>query len=100
MSLVTGMDSSMQSCKVIFRDVVTGQLVRHGRAAHPDGTSVKPELWWQAFQSAIVAAGGLDDVVGISVAGQQHGIVCLGEIIATSQIGKVRDIDLSVDKSM
>src|SRR5665213_346617 len=79
MSLVAGVDSSTQSCKVIIRDAVTGQLVRQGRAPHPDGTSVKPELWWQALQSAILAAGGLDDVVCLSVAGQQHGMVCLDE---------------------
>jgi xylulokinase len=79
MSLVAGVDSSTQSCKVTIRDAVTGQLVRHGRASHSDGTSVKPELWWQALQRAIFAAGGLDDVVCLSVAGQQHGMVCLDE---------------------
>ena len=33
--------------------------------------------WWDALQSAIAAAGGLDDVAAISVGGQQHGMVCL-----------------------
>ncbi len=32
-----------------------------------------------ALQSAIEAAGGLDGVAALSVAGQQHGMVCLDE---------------------
>lgn len=79
MALVAGVDSSTQSCKVVVRDAATGRLIRHGRAAHPDGTVVKPEFWWQALQRAIEAAGGLDDVACLSVAGQQHGMVCLDE---------------------
>ena len=52
-------------------------MVRSGRAPHPDGTEVDPEAWWQALQEALAAAGGLDDVAAISVAGQQHGMVAL-----------------------
>ena len=37
-TLVAGVDSSTQACKVVVRDVLTGALVREGRAAHPDGT--------------------------------------------------------------
>src|SRR6478735_2467582 len=33
--------------------------------------------WWGALESAIDAAGGLDDVDAISVGAQQHGMVCL-----------------------
>ncbi|GAA3472641.1 xylulokinase [Nonomuraea roseola] len=77
MTLVAGVDSSTQSCKVVIRSLETGALVRQGRAAHPDGTSVDPAHWWEALLSAIAAAGGLDDVAAISVAGQQHGMVCL-----------------------
>ena len=79
MSLVAGIDSSTQSCKVVVRDGETGQLVREGRASHPDGTEVHPDEWWDALQSAIARAGGLDDVSAISVGGQQHGMVCLDE---------------------
>ncbi|MEU7893791.1 xylulokinase [Nonomuraea sp. NPDC049152] len=79
MTLVAGVDSSTQSCKIVIRDAATGDLVRQGRAAHPDGTSVDPEHWWTALQTAITQAGGLDDVAAISVAGQQHGMVCLDE---------------------
>ncbi|RIV36591.1 xylulokinase [Micromonospora radicis] len=79
MPLVAGVDSSTQSCKVVVRDAETGALVRQGRAPHPDGTEVDPSAWWSALQAAIEAAGGLADVAAVSVAGQQHGMVCLDE---------------------
>lgn len=76
-ALVAGIDSSTQSCKVVVRDLESGATVRTGRAAHPHGTEVDPEFWWTAMLAAIEDAGGLDDVVAVSVAGQQHGIVVL-----------------------
>ena len=79
MTLVAGIDSSTQSCKVVIRDAETGKLVRQGRATHPDGTEVHPDAWWAALQQAIEEAGGLDDVAAASVAGQQHGMVVLDE---------------------
>ncbi|MCI4062336.1 xylulokinase [Micromonospora sp. R77] len=79
MPLVAGVDSSTQSCKVVVRDAETGALVRQGRAPHPDGTEVDPEAWWTALTTAVEAAGGLADVAAVSVAGQQHGMVCLDE---------------------
>ncbi|MET7332801.1 xylulokinase [Nonomuraea sp. NPDC005650] len=79
MTLVAGVDSSTQSCKVVIRDAETGALVRQGRASHPDGTEVHPSHWWNALLRAIEEAGGLDDVAAISVGGQQHGMVCLDE---------------------
>lgn len=75
--LVAGVDSSTQSCKVVIRDAETGALVRSGSAPHPAGTEVHPDAWWDALQAAVAAAGGLDDVAAVSVAGQQHGMVCL-----------------------
>ncbi|MEP6599564.1 MAG: xylulokinase [Actinomycetota bacterium] len=79
MTLVAGVDSSTQSCKVVIRDAETGRLVRDGQAPHPNGTEVAADAWWQALQHAAAAAGGLDDVEAISVAGQQHGMVCLDD---------------------
>jgi len=76
-TLVAGVDSSTQSCKVVIVDAATGALVREGRAAHPAGTEVDPQAWWDALQAAIAQAGGLDDVSAISVGGQQHGMVAL-----------------------
>jgi xylulokinase len=84
MTLVMGVDSSTQSCKVVITDAATGAIVRQGRASHPDGTSVDPAAWWAALQEAIADAGGLDDVSAWAVGGQQHGMVALdasGEVI-------------------
>jgi len=84
MSLVAGVDSSTQSCTVVVRDALSGALVRQGRAPHPAGTEVDPAAWWSALQAAIDDAGGLDGVEAMSVAGQQHGLVCLtaaGEVV-------------------
>ena len=79
MTLVAGVDSSTQSCKVVVRDAATGGLVRHGTARHPDGTEVDPAHWERALHEAIRAAGGLDDVAAVSIGGQQHGAVCLDD---------------------
>ena len=75
--LVAGVDTSTQSTKVRVTDAATGTLVRFGQAKHPDGTSVNPEYWWQAFQTAAEQAGGLADVAALAVGGQQHGMVLL-----------------------
>lgn len=77
MTLVAGVDSSTQSCKVVIVDAHTGEVVRRGRAAHPDGTEVDPEAWWVALREAVADAGGLEDVAAISIGGQQHGMVVL-----------------------
>jgi xylulokinase len=77
MTLVAGVDSSTQSCKVVIRDAATGALVRTGRATHPDGTEVDPAKWWEALHAALADAGGLADVAAISIAAQQHGMVVL-----------------------
>lgn len=79
MPLVLGVDSSTQSCKAVVVDTSTGAVVRSGRASHPDGTSVDPEAWWHALDTAITAAGSLDDIVAWSIGGQQHGLVALDE---------------------
>ncbi|MBD2759974.1 xylulokinase [Yimella sp. cx-573] len=88
-TLVAGIDSSTQSCKVLICDAETGAIVREGRAKHPDGTQVDPAHWWSALQEAIDAAGGLDDVAAVSVGGQQHGMVVLdsaGEVIRPAML--------------
>ncbi|MEN9747829.1 MAG: hypothetical protein RLZZ603_521 [Actinomycetota bacterium] len=79
MVLVAGVDSSTQSCKVVIRDAQTGALIRAGRASHPNGTEVNPGLWWEALQTAIADAGGLEDVAAVSIGGQQHGMVLLAQ---------------------
>jgi xylulokinase len=83
MTLVMGVDSSTQSCKVVIVDTETGAVVREGRASHPNGTEVDPAAWWNALQAAITDAGGLDDtaagqsVSAWAIGGQQHGMVVL-----------------------
>jgi len=79
MTLVAGVDSSTQSCKVLICDAVTGEVVRSATAKHPEGTEVDPNHWLTALEQAIDAAGGLEDVSAISIGGQQHGMVLLDE---------------------
>ena len=76
-TLVAGIDSSTQSCKVVVREAATGALRRTGQAPHPATAEVDPAAWWDALRAAVAAAGGLDDVAAVSVGGQQHGMVAL-----------------------
>ncbi|MDT8909680.1 xylulokinase [Amycolatopsis sp. PS_44_ISF1] len=75
--LVAGVDSSTQSSKVVVCDARTGEVVRTGRAPHPDGTEVDPAEWWTAFGAA--TEGVLDGVGAIGIGGQQHGLVTVDE---------------------
>ena len=82
MPLVLGVDSSTQSTKVEARQLDTGVVVARGHAAHPPTTppvsEQDPVAWWVALTEAIRQLGDhRDDVVAISVAGQQHGLVLL-----------------------
>ncbi|OBE95125.1 FGGY family carbohydrate kinase [Mycobacterium sp. 852002-10029_SCH5224772] len=77
MTLVAGIDSSTQSCKVLVCDAATGEVVREGQAVHPTGTEISPTAWESATHDAIAAAGGLDGVDALAVGAQQHGMVCL-----------------------
>ena len=80
MTLVAGVDSSTQSCKIVICDFDTGAIVRSGRASHPVGTEIEPEQWWEALLRALADAGGLDDVAALSIGGQQHGMVVLDAV--------------------
>jgi xylulokinase len=75
MTLVAGVDSSTQSCKVVVCDAESGWVVRQASARHPDATEVDPQRWGDAWAAA--SAGLLDGVEGIGVGGQQHGMVAL-----------------------
>ncbi|MEH3088319.1 MAG: xylulokinase [Microbacterium arborescens] len=101
MTLVMGVDSSTQSCKVVVVDAETGRIVREGRAAHPEGTSVDPEAWWEALQRAVEAAGGMSDVAAWSIGGQQHGLVALdadGRVIRDALLwNDTRSADAAAD---
>ncbi len=82
MALVVGIDSSTQSTKVEARDLETGAVVATGAARHPDTqppvSEQDPRAWWSALVKAFAQLGEhRRDVVAISVAGQQHGLVLL-----------------------
>ncbi|MEO6712619.1 MAG: xylulokinase [Mycobacteriales bacterium] len=77
MRLVAGIDCSTQSTKVLVCDAETGDVVREGRAPHPDGTEVEPREWWQAYADA--SDGLLAGVEALAVGGQQHGMVCVDD---------------------
>ncbi|MDH6235515.1 xylulokinase [Cryobacterium sp. CG_9.6] len=72
---VAGVDSSTQSCKIVTVDADTGEQLTLRSAPHPDGTSIDPAKWWDAF----VEAGGseLAGVAALGVSAQQHGMVAL-----------------------
>jgi xylulokinase len=100
-SLVAGIDSSTQSCKVLVCDADTGAIVRSASAPHPGGTEVDPGAWWDALQTAIAGVGGLDDVQAVSVGGQQHGMVCLdssGAVVRKALLwNDTRSADAAID---
>lgn len=82
--LAVGIDSSTQSTKVEARDVETGTVVASGSAPHPATSppvsEQDPGSWWSALVEAVGQLGDhRADVVALSVAGQQHGLVVLDE---------------------
>ena len=89
MRAVVGVDSGTQSTKVEVRELETGRVLGRGSAPHPATTPPRseqqPHDWWQAFERAFAdawsAAGAAADspleLAGISVGGQQHGMVAL-----------------------
>lgn len=84
MPFVIGIDSSTQSTKAELRDADTGELVATGRASHPSTrppvSEQDPASWWDALVDAVSQLGDArSDVVAISVAGQQHGLVLLDD---------------------
>lgn len=83
-TLVAGVDCSTQATKVVVVDADTGEAVGFGRAEHSvEGSEgvreTHPDVWWQAFRSALRQTSLAREIAAISVAGQQHGLVCLDE---------------------
>ncbi len=80
--LVAGVDCSTQSTKVLLVDIETGEVVAQGRAEHEvsgigGARETDPVVWWQALGEAMAATGRAAEVMALSVAGQQHGLVVL-----------------------
>ena len=81
-TLIAGVDCSTQSTKVVVVDLETGKIVGTGRAQHAvTGTGgareTHPDVWWEALCHALAQTGHADRIAAISVAGQQHGLICL-----------------------
>jgi xylulokinase len=83
--VVLGIDSSTQSTKVEARDLKTGQVVAAASAPHvsttPPVSEQDPISWWLALVAACneLPETVRDQVVAVSVAGQQHGLVLLDD---------------------
>ncbi|MEO6652412.1 MAG: xylulokinase [Ilumatobacteraceae bacterium] len=82
--LVVGVDSSTQSTKVEARDLDTGAVVARGSSKHPPTSppvsEQDPATWWAALVDAVgLLADHRHDVVALSVAGQQHGLVLVDD---------------------
>ncbi|MGI9596458.1 MAG: xylulokinase [Acidimicrobiales bacterium] len=82
--LVAGVDSSTQSTKVVVRRLDDGEMVAEARAPHPTTEPPRseqdPQSWWTALVAAFAQLGDVTShIVGVSVSGQQHGLVVLDE---------------------
>jgi xylulokinase len=80
--LVAGVDCSTQSTKVVVVDSDSGATVGTGRAQHTvTGTGgareTPPDVWWEALRRALGQTGLAGRIAALSVAGQQHGLICL-----------------------
>lgn len=84
-TFAAGIDSSTQSTKIEIRDSESGELIDSGRSSHPATTPPRseqdPEAWWSALVDACsqIDEAHLKKVKTVSVAGQQHGLVLLGD---------------------
>jgi xylulokinase len=77
-AVVLGVDSSTQSTKVIAVNLETGAVLAEGRAPHSGSDVQDPRDWWEALRLAVSQLPlNQFDVRGMSVGGQQHGLVTL-----------------------
>ena len=89
--LVAGVDSSTQSVKVVLRELESGNLVAESKVPHPDGTECDPLDWKLALDKALSqlsefadsnssnSSSSSNEIVALSIGGQQHGAVVLDE---------------------
>src|SRR4051794_17506698 len=77
-SCVIGIDSSTQSTKALLCDCQTGDVVGEAKATHTGLPTQDPRDWWNALGQALHSLDLSDcEIRGLSVAGQQHGLVTL-----------------------
>ena len=95
-----GIDCGTQGTKALLLDAASGQVLGQGSASHelisgPNGRREQHvEQWTTAFEAAIAAALAEaavtgDQVLGIGVSGQQHGLVALdidGQILRPAKL--------------
>jgi xylulokinase len=94
MPAVAGVDSSTQSVKVEVRDLDSGEVLAVGRATHatttPPRSEQDPNQWWSALVEAFAQVSGVaNDIVAVSIGGQQHGMVVLdanGDVIRPAKL--------------
>lgn len=98
--LFLGIDCGTQGTKALILDALSGQVLGQGAAAHSmiSGANGRREQdtqqWLDAFTQAThqaLAAAGVDgqDILGIGVSGQQHGLVLLddrGEVLRPAKL--------------
>lgn len=82
MGKVAGIDCSSQFTQIVVCDAESGEVLRHGHAAHPElpgaveKTEIDPQAWLLSLGEA--AAGGvLEGVEAIGIAAQQHGMLAM-----------------------
>ncbi len=81
MPLVAGADCSTQATKVLVVDTDDGRIVSSGTARHEvvqvsrGASETHPVVWERALADALAQTGRAADVVALSVAAQQHGLV-------------------------
>lgn len=87
--LTLGIDSGTQSTKTIALDIETGEVLASAQAAHgfvtglpPGHMEQDPETWINAARTTVAEClarlgSRKDEVIGIGVSGQQHGLVVL-----------------------
>lgn len=78
--LVMGVDSSTQSTTVQLRSLESGELAASASSPHPPTrpprSEADPNAWWGSLVDCCEQLGDLRRrVVGVSVAGQQHGLI-------------------------
>ena len=95
-----GIDCGTQGTKALLLDAASGQVLGQGSAGHelisgPNGRREQHvEQWTAAFEAATAAAlaeAGVtgDQVLGIGVSGQQHGLVTLdrdGQVLRPAKL--------------
>ncbi|WP_434588985.1 xylulokinase [Pseudomonas sp. R4-83] len=98
--LYLGIDCGTQGTKAIILDAVSGQVLGQGAAPHSmiSGANGRreqdPQQWLEAFALATrqaLQAANVDgqDILGIGVSGQQHGLVLLddqGEVLRPAKL--------------